>query len=332
MIKKDQHREEEQRVFNMAKQDIPFLKHLELVTHDDRPDFVLKDKDGHKIGLEHFRADVYRVQDENSPHISGGHTILNDYKDEIFRKYHPFAVNNSWTDEIFENATNELCNRLIKGSLDMQSNYVYEAFLDNLHVGIHGRQHKPKGHIEKSKNYPNRESYDLMGFLIEIPIPSFEFYFETYLSQKISQIQSLLHRYPIQRRFNGTHSRQKINGLPITNEIWNELDIFEDIDFIIIETYDEKYPIEHHGQYFTKYTPKPRIYPAFSFGFTDIVSTDVQIEYKDDSINALFTSHTNQHEYDVSSITKTTLKAERRKYNRKSRKHFDRNVKRFIRR
>ena len=30
----------------------------------DRPDFVVKDKDGHKIGLEHFRADVYRVQDE----------------------------------------------------------------------------------------------------------------------------------------------------------------------------------------------------------------------------------------------------------------------------
>lgn len=27
----------------------------------DRPDFVVKDKDGHKIGLEHFRADVYRV-------------------------------------------------------------------------------------------------------------------------------------------------------------------------------------------------------------------------------------------------------------------------------
>lgn len=29
--------------------------------NDDRPDFVVKDKDGHKIGLEHFRADVYRV-------------------------------------------------------------------------------------------------------------------------------------------------------------------------------------------------------------------------------------------------------------------------------
>lgn len=153
--------EEEQRVFDMAKQDVPFLQNLKLITHDDRPDFILKDKDGHKIGLEHFRADVYRVQDKNSSHISGGHTILNDSKDRIFQKYHPFAVNDSWTDEIFENAVNELYNELIKGSLDMRSNYVYEAFLDNLRVGIHGRQPKPKGHIEKSKNYPDRGSYDL---------------------------------------------------------------------------------------------------------------------------------------------------------------------------
>ena len=36
--------EEELRIFNMAKQDIPFLSHLELVSHNDRPDFVLKDK------------------------------------------------------------------------------------------------------------------------------------------------------------------------------------------------------------------------------------------------------------------------------------------------
>ena len=50
---------EERQVFDMAKQDIPFLKDLELVKHDDRPDFILKDKDGRLIGLEHFRADVY---------------------------------------------------------------------------------------------------------------------------------------------------------------------------------------------------------------------------------------------------------------------------------
>lgn len=331
MTKKEQHYEEEQRVFNMAKQDIPFLKHLELVAHDDRPDFVLKDKDDHKIGLEHFRADVYRVQDKNSPHISGGHTILNDSKDKLFQKYHTYEVNDTWTDEDTEQCANELFEH-IADSLDMQSKYTYDAFIDNLRVGIHGRPPKVKGHVQKSKNYQDRESYDLMGFLIEVPVPSFEFYFETNLSQKISQIQSLLRRYPIQRRFNASHSRQKINGLPITNEIWNELDIFEDIDFIIIETYDEKYPAEHHGQYFTKDTLKPKIYPAFSFGFTDIVSTDVQIEHKDNNINALFTSYTNQHGYDVSSITKTTLKSERRKYNRKSRKHFDKAINRLMKR
>ena len=326
--------EEEQRVFDMAKQDIPFLRNLELVTHDDRPDFILKDINDRKIGLEHFRADVYRVQDENSFHISGGHTILNDSKDEIFQKYHTFAVNNSWTDEISENAINELYIKLIKGSLDMRSNYVYEAFLDNLHVGIHGRRHKPKGHIEKSKNYPGRKSYDLMGFLIEIPVPSFMYYFETIGSQQISRSKSLLCPLNLQglneipRRYNGAYSYQKINGIPITNEIWNEINIFDDIDFVIIETYDAKYPQEHHGQYFDKTTSKPQIYPAFSFGFTNIISTDVQIEHKAGKVNAVFNLHTNQSKFGVG-MTRTRLKAERRKQNRKTRKHFDKAAKKF---
>lgn len=328
--------DEEQRIFDMAKQDVPFLKRLKLVEHDDRPDFVLKDEDGQKIGLEHFRADVYQVRDENSSHISGGHTVLNESKEELYQKYHPFAVDNTWNDDILKESASDLFNKPIKDSLDMRSRYTYEAFLDNLHVGIHGRSSKPKGHIQKSKNYPDRESYNLMGFLIEIPVPSFEYYFETKKSQEISLIQSSLCRYPfnfqrlkkIPRRFNNAYSYQKINGLPMTHEIWNELDIFEDIDFVIIETYDEKYPVEHHGQYFDKNTPRPRVYPAFSFGFTDIVSTDVQVEHKDDKTNALFTLHSNRPKYDTT-ITRTMLKAERRKQNRKTRKNFDKAMNKF---
>lgn len=186
--------EEELRIFNMAKQDIPFLSHLELVSHNDRPDFVLKDKN-RKIGLEHFRADVYRVQDKNSSHISGGHTILNNSKNELLQKYHPFAVG-TWNDEIDEQAATET-SELLRDFVDMRSNYEYEAFLDNLRVGIHGKSPKWNGHIRKSKNYPDRESYDLMGFLIEIPIPSFHYYFETYWSQKISRFQSLLYHFPL---------------------------------------------------------------------------------------------------------------------------------------
>ena len=326
-------KQEEWRAFDMAKQDIQFLRHLELVTHDDRPDFVLKDECGRKIGLEHFRADVYRVQDENSSHVSGGHTILNKSKDEIYQKYHPITVHDIWTDKLAENASNEFVG-LIKDSFDMQSNYKYESFLDNLHVSIHGRSPKVKGHIQKSNNYPDRGSYDLMGFLIEIPVPSFRYYFETDGSQQISRFKSVLCPLNLQgfcnipRRYNDAYSFQKINGLPITNEIWRELDIFENIDFIIIEPYDAKYPQEHHGQYFDKNTPKPYMYPAFSFGLTDIVSTDVQIEHKDGKSNAMFHSQTNRSKYDVV-ITKTMLKDERRKQSRKTRKHFDKATKKF---
>lgn len=336
MDKQEQKQKEERKAFDMAKQDILFLKDLELITHDDKPDFVLKDKIGRKIGLEHFRADVYRVKDENSSHISGGHTVLNDSKDALFQKYNPIAISDAWTNDILKQSADDLFGGHMRKILEMQSHYTYEAFLDNLRVGIHGRPPKVKGHVQKSKNYSDRESYDLMGFLIEIPVPSFHYHFETNGSQEVSKFYSWLYRPPlnlqgcekIPKRYNEGYSYQQINGLPITSEIWAELNIFDDIDFIIIETHDSSYPEKHYGQYFTKDTPKPIIYPAFSFDFTDVLSTDVQVDHKDGKINALFTSHTNRSKYDIA-VTKTTLKAERRKQDRKSRKHFDEVTRKF---
>lgn len=195
---------EERQVFDMAKQDIPFLKDLELVKHDDRPDFVLKDKNGRIIGLEHFRADVYRVVDESNFHVSGGHTVLDKSKNEVFQKYHSFSVDNTWTDQLLENATNDVL-EIANDSLNMQRNY---------------------------------------------------------------------------------------------------------------------------GQYFDKSTPKPKIYPAFSFGLTNITSMDTYAEHREGKINILFNMQANQPKYDVSA-TKTMLKNERRKLDREERKHFDKVTKDF---
>lgn len=319
-------KQEEKWLLDIAKQDVTFLKHLELISHDDRPDFILKDKQNRKIGLEHFRADVYRIQDENSIHISGGNTILNKSKNEIYKKYHTITVNNAWTDDLIKNASNEFFGRFIKDSLIMRSNYEYEAFLDNLHVTIHGKLQNVKGHIQKSRNYPNRESYDLMGFLIEIPVPSFRYYFETFDSRQISKTKEF---NKISRQYNKGFSYQKINGLPITNEIWKELDVFENINFIIIETYNVNNPQEHYGQYFDKNTPKPLIYPAFSFGYTDILLSDVQTEYKNSKVNVTINFQTRQSKCNIV-MTKTRLKAERRKQSRKMRKYFDKAMKQFL--
>lgn len=286
-------KQEERMVFDMAKQDVPFLRSLELVMHDDRPDFVLKDECGHKIGLEHFRADVYRIQDENNSHVSGGHTILDKSKNEIYQKYHPISAGNTWNDELVKNASNEIAG-LIKNALNMRSDYQYESFLDNLHVSIHGRPPKVKGHIQKSKNYPDRESYDLMGFLIEIPVPSFKYCLETLRSRERSFAKSLSCSSDLQelrtdpRQYNRISLHQLIKGLPITNEIWQELNVFEDIDFIIIETYNTEKPQEHYGQYFDKNTPKPKIYPAFSFGLTDRSIANARVEQKDNEITMIF--------------------------------------------
>lgn len=287
----EQNAEVEQRVFDMAKKDVLFLKQCELVRHDDRPDFVLKDRCGLKIGLEHFTADVYRVQDKNSSHISAGHNVLAKLNHEIYQKYHSV---DKWNNEDINNASIDL-SKGIKASLVMQSGYEYDAFLDNLHVGIHGKPLKVKGHIQKSKNYPNRKSYDLMGFLIGVPVPAFQYYFETVDSRQMScDVSSNPLLYLLRLASHGVNAKprryhkhaQRIKGLPITNEIWKELDIFNDIDFVIIETYNANCLQEHYGQYFDKNEPKPHIYPAFSFGLTDSICTDVWAEHEDD--NAVF--------------------------------------------
>lgn len=106
----------------------------------------------------------------------------------------------------------------------------------------------------------------------------------------------------------------------------------DDIDFVIIETYNlkntSKKLAEHHGQYFDKSTPKPKIYPAFSFGLTNITSMDTYAEHREGKINILFNMQANQSKYDVSA-TKTMLKNERRKLDREERKHFDKVTKDF---
>ena len=55
-------------------------------------------------------------------------------------------------------------------SLNMQRNYKYEDFLDNLRVGIHGRLPKVKGHIMDSiliKALQNQRYIPL--FLLDLP-------------------------------------------------------------------------------------------------------------------------------------------------------------------
>jgi hypothetical protein len=105
-------------------------------------------------------------------------------------------------------------------------------------------------------------------------------------------------------------------------------------DFVLKDKNGRIIGLEHfradvyHGQYFDKSTPKPKIYPAFSFGLTNITSMDTYAEHREGKINILFNMQANQPKYDVSA-TKTMLKNERRKLDREERKHFDKVTKDF---
>lgn len=330
MEKKDREKKEEElAVFELACQDVPWLSNLKLVRHDDRPDFVLANAEGDIVGLEHFRADTYRTIDPIQPtHVVGGHTVLKDKADVLMAEYQLLALSNNWTAEINLAAEHGLMD-LVKTNIELQAAYTYEEFLDNLHVTIHGRIPKPKGHVQKSQAYPDRGKYAAMGFLIGVPVPSFDYHFESSKSQALSQAKNVLQSSPfqcgdlskIERRYNDCSS-QRINGLPITKEIWAELNVFDVIDFVIIETYCSRVPYQHYAQYFDKDTQISTLYPAFSFGMTDVKQVEIEQQNVQGKRGYVWKLGTNRGKYDVV-FTKTQRKKERRKYTRGSRKHFD---------
>ena len=300
----------ERRVFDMAKQDVLFLKNLKLIAHSDRPDFVLEDSNGRRIGLEHFKADTFTKQNKNNSSFSSGNAIIENRINNLSKEYRNSMVNDVLDDVIAQNETKDLSN-LIKDRINMQSQYRYEDFINNLHFVIHGMNGR-KGHIAKSKQYPNRESFYKMGFLIEVPVPRFQYYFK------------VKHK----EQFYMAYSYQRVRGLPITNEIWKELDVFNDVDFVIIETYESQNAEEHFGQYFDKTTQKPHIYPAFSFGHTGEVCDNVKIDFGNNITNITIDMQKNTLGYNIP-ISTTMLRAERRKQDRRSRKHFDKATRKF---
>lgn len=78
---------EERQVFDMAKQDIPFLKDLELVKHDDRPDFVLKDMDTYAEHREGKINILFNMQ-ANQPKydVSATKTMLKNERRKLDRE------------------------------------------------------------------------------------------------------------------------------------------------------------------------------------------------------------------------------------------------------
>ena len=113
----------------------------------ERPDFVLT-KNGHKIGIEHFRADTIMKFDGQ--------------RKKMYEKHHTKLLN----DEFDADASAKDIETSINKSLDAASNFDYKAFINNLKDVF-------EQHANRVSEY--KKKCDEVWFLIDIGIENDHF-------------------------------------------------------------------------------------------------------------------------------------------------------------
>ena len=133
-------------------------RELKGCTIDDgeRPDFVLK-YNGHKIGIEHFRADTILNEHTDSESMK-----FDGQRKKMYEKHHAELLN----DEFDVDASAKDIETSINKSLDAASNFDYKAFINNLKDIF--EQHA--GKVSKYK-----KKCDEVWFLIDIGIENYRF-------------------------------------------------------------------------------------------------------------------------------------------------------------
>ena len=122
----------------------------------ERPDFVLT-KNGHKIGIEHFRADTILNEHTDSESMK-----FDGQRKKIYEKNHAKLLN----DEFDADASAKDIETSINKSLDAASKFDYKAFINNLKDVF-------EQHAGKVSEY--KKKCDEVWFLIDIGIENDHF-------------------------------------------------------------------------------------------------------------------------------------------------------------
>ena len=122
----------------------------------ERPDFVLT-KNGHKIGIEHFRADTILNEHTDSESMK-----FDGQRKKMYEKHHAKLLN----DEFDADASAKDIETSINKSLDAASKFDYKAFINNLKYVF-------EQHAGKVPEYKNK--CDEVWFLIDIGIENNHF-------------------------------------------------------------------------------------------------------------------------------------------------------------
>ena len=126
------------------------------VDDGERPDFVLT-KNGHKIGIEHFRADTILNEHTDSESMK-----FDGQRKKMYEKHHAKLLN----DEFDADASAKDIETSINKSLDAASKFDYKAFINNLKDVF-------EQHAGKVSEY--KKKCDEVCFLIDIGIENDHF-------------------------------------------------------------------------------------------------------------------------------------------------------------
>ena len=126
------------------------------IDDNERPDFILE-KDGYKIGIEHFRADTILNEHTDSESMK-----FDGKRKKMYEKHHAKLLN----DEFDADASAKDIETSINKSLDAASKFAYKAFINNLKDVF-------EQHAGKVSEY--KKKCDEVWFLIDIGIENDHF-------------------------------------------------------------------------------------------------------------------------------------------------------------
>lgn len=213
---------------------------------EERPDFILK-KDESIIGIEHFLVDtLFKKQiDEKTKNISLDGSFnrrLSDTTTKFFNKYEKNKLSGNE-----EKALKEVEN-IVNDITDAETNFSYDDFEKEFF-------RIAQQHVEKIKDYRSASNFNFtnFGFVCEIDIINHIFLWNVFKNNK--------------------RKKQRINGIPLTKNIWSfihKLLLTGDIDFFIIITIPTFNVSKAKSLFLTKDSTNLLIFDSFEYPYTGI--------------------------------------------------------------
>ena len=212
-----------------VKKDIPKFNKYKNISMDgqERPDFLFE-FEGELIGIEHFLVDLVETKIKNSK-VPQSRTNAKDEK-KLIEEWQPHLEEEDFVEKALPDT--EQC---VNEEIQRYALFDYKKFINEFKRIFND-------HIEKSKSY---EKTDRLGFLIELPVPVF-----TWMVQEK----------------NGNWHKQRINSIPITEDILNIINGFDEVDFVIIHVVQNHNKSSNHKSVvYDKSNCPNHIYRSFKF-------------------------------------------------------------------